>query len=57
MLQATADEPERNFPVPQEIRFVHIDPETGCRIDASDTRAGITVAVKKGQTLCGETVQ
>jgi penicillin-binding protein 1A len=57
MRQAMADEPERNFPVPEEIRFEKIDPRTGCRIDARDSRSGITVAVKKGQTLCGETVQ
>jgi penicillin-binding protein 1A len=57
MLQATADEPERNFPVPEEIRFESIDPETGCRIDARTSRPKITVAVKKGQTLCGETVR
>jgi penicillin-binding protein 1A len=57
MLQATADEPERNFPVPEEIRFERIDPESGCPIDSRDPRAGITVAVKTGQTLCGEAVR
>ena len=57
MGQALADEPERNFPVPKEIRFEKIDPNTGCRMDSRDSRPGIIVAVKKGQTLCGEIVQ
>jgi penicillin-binding protein 1A len=57
MRQALADEPERNFPVPEKIRFETIDPETGCRIDDRNPRPGISVAVKKGQTLCGESVQ
>jgi len=57
MRQALADEPERDFPVPEEIRFERIDPETGCRIDDRDSRPGMVVAVKKGQDLCGETVR
>lgn len=57
MRQATADEPERNFPVPEEIRFETIDPETGCPVDDPVPGAGIVVAVKKGQALCGETVR
>ncbi len=57
MHQALADEPERKFPVPKEIRFEKIDPDTGCRVDFRDSRAGMVVAVKKGQVLCGETVQ
>jgi penicillin-binding protein 1A len=57
MRQATADEPERNFPVPEEIRFESVDPDTGCRLNAQNSRSGIVVAVKRGQKLCGEAVQ
>ncbi len=57
MQQALADEPERNFPVPRDIRFEKIDPDTGCPMDSRDSRPGIIVAVKRGQVLCGETVR
>ncbi|HSL60568.1 MAG TPA: PBP1A family penicillin-binding protein [Desulfotignum sp.] len=54
MIQALAGEPERNFPIPENIRFEKIDPETGCRISPRDPRPGIVIAVKRGQSLCGE---
>jgi penicillin-binding protein 1A len=57
MRQATADEPERSFPVPEEIRFETIDPETGCPVDDRVPGTGVVVAVKKGQSVCGETVR
>jgi 1A family penicillin-binding protein len=57
MIQAVAGEPERNFPVPSNIRFEKIDPDTGCRISPKDPRKGILIAVKQGQTLCKETVR
>jgi 1A family penicillin-binding protein len=54
MSLALAGEPERNFPVPRDIRFEKIAPDTGCPISPGDLRPGIIIPVKKNQTLCGE---
>ncbi len=53
MRQALADEPERNFAVPEEIRFETIDPVTGCRVNARNSPPGISVAAKKVRRFVG----
>jgi 1A family penicillin-binding protein len=52
MLQALAGEPERNFPIPENIRFEQVDPDTGCRTGSPDNQSGIRIALKAGQTVC-----
>lgn len=66
MTQALKSEPERDFRVPKDIRFVTVNPRTGCRLDDSDASgedggtsatgkdAGIRVALKPDQIPCKE---
>ncbi|MFO7912462.1 MAG: PBP1A family penicillin-binding protein [Desulfotignum sp.] len=54
MLQALAGEPERTFPIPENIRFEQVDPDTGCRAGPNDTHESTVIALKPGQTVCGQ---
>ncbi|HKK99793.1 MAG TPA: PBP1A family penicillin-binding protein [Desulfotignum sp.] len=54
MAQALAGEPERNFPIPEDIRFEQVDPVTGCRTKPHDADSVVTIALTNGQTVCGQ---
>ncbi|MCP3943113.1 MAG: PBP1A family penicillin-binding protein [Desulfobacteraceae bacterium] len=52
MSNAMKGEPERDFVIPNNIRFEKVDPVTGCAPKVGE--AGVSVALKTGQTICGE---
>ena len=52
MIQATAGEPLRRFPIPSGIRFETVDPRTGCRTGAQIPTA-VQVALGQDETVCG----
>ncbi len=57
MSMALEGEPERDFPIPDHIRFVAIDRTTGCLPGPEFSEAPVsvvTVPLKTGQTVCGE---
>ena len=56
MAQALAGEPERDFPVPEDIRFEQVDPVTGCLVGPRDSHESVVIALKSGQTVCGQEV-
>ena len=49
MINAMKGEPERDFPIPENIRFEKVDPDTGCppEIDGQ----GYSIPLKKGQAF------
>ena len=53
MIKATEGEPKREFPIPADIRFEHVDPVNGCRV-FSPAPQDIYVALRKGQSICQE---
>ncbi|MEE4365463.1 MAG: PBP1A family penicillin-binding protein [Desulfotignum sp.] len=56
MVQALAGEPERSFPIPENIRFEQVDPVTGCLAKPRDGHDPVVIALKTGQTVCGQEV-
>ncbi len=54
MAQALAGEPERNFPIPENIRFEQVDPVTGCLAKPQGSHDPVGIALKTGQTVCGQ---
>ena len=55
MINAMKGEPERDFAIPENIRFEKVDPETGCPPEFDDQ--GYSIPLKEGQTLCKEAVK
>ena len=60
MIKATERDPQRDFTVPDDIRFESIDPFTGCKVSRTNKYA-LKVALRKNQKVCdpqadGETV-
>ena len=51
MIQATAGEPVRRFPIPSDIRFETVDPRTGCLV-AAESAGAIQVALRRDQAPC-----
>ena len=56
MIQATAGEPVRRFPIPSGIRFETVDPHNGCAVPEGHA-GSIRVPLRQDQALCdsGET--
>ena len=52
MINAMKGEPEREFIIPDNIRFEAVDPSTGCSPEAGSPIS--SVPLKTGQTLCKE---
>ncbi|MBU1196294.1 MAG: PBP1A family penicillin-binding protein [Proteobacteria bacterium] len=53
MRNALKSDPERDFPIPDNIRFETVDVRTGCNLDLEEDNArGLTVALKSDQHLC-----
>ncbi len=53
MANALKSEPERDFLIPNTIRFETVDTQTGCSLDPDDPDAvGMTVVLKSDQRLC-----
>lgn len=53
MAKALKSEPERDFSIPDNIRFETVDVETGCNLDPENNDStGLTVALKSEQDLC-----
>jgi len=55
MINAMKGEPERDFSVPNNIRFEAVDPSTGCAPEPDGPV--LLVPLKTGQVICGEAVQ
>jgi membrane carboxypeptidase/penicillin-binding protein len=55
MINAMEGEPERDFIIPENIRFEKVDPGTGC--PPAEDGQGYSIPLKKNQTLCREAVQ
>ena len=54
MMKATEGEPQREFPIPNDIVFEQVDPVSGCRaIDPAE--GSIRVTLRKGQVVCEQT--
>jgi penicillin-binding protein 1A len=51
MIKATQGEPQREFVIPDDIRFETIDPTIGCKINDSEPIT-IKVALRKDQDIC-----
>ncbi|WP_022667248.1 transglycosylase domain-containing protein [Desulfospira joergensenii] len=58
MSRALKGEPERDFPIPDHIRFEKIDVATGCapapETDPENPVSVLTIPLKTNQNLCGE---
>jgi len=53
MMNALKSEPERDFPIPDNIRFETVDTATGCNAtDENKAAEVLTVPLKSGQRLC-----
>jgi 1A family penicillin-binding protein len=55
MINAMKGEPERDFSVPNNIRFEAVDPSTGCTPEPGSPV--LSVPLKTGQAVCGDGVQ
>jgi penicillin-binding protein 1A len=55
MTNALNADPERDFPIPDTIRFETVDTTTGCKLSGeNEGQEGLVVALKPEQYLCGD---
>jgi len=54
MVQALKGEPERDFPIPDDVRFESVDAVTGCPIEKDESLEAFTIPLKPNQILCQE---
>lgn len=52
MTAALKNEPERDFPIPDGLRFVDADAVTGCAASFGSRNGVVRVPLRSGQTLC-----
>lgn len=51
MLAATEGEPQREFAIPENVRFVNVDPASGCQSPVQ-TANMVRIVLRKGQSVC-----